>query len=938
MNSTGDWKSLRPISSMFSAPLLTSSKGSEATFGPLRFTPDPNSSTTLHFSQSIGPSLPPRYPQLSFSRFLQKCNSVPCPATSIASIIRPLNPNPHSHYHRFNSLQMLQIPGEKLIVLFFPAGENSDCVGTLLLPVKDENLNALSQKKNCFQVVKEGNLNNQRITQLLVTPADVSVGYDYGDTLFGDCRNNANLIVGYLMARTEYSVIWYRVRLCKDRGRNEYIVCMDYLGCADPKMLRGSAVVGSCWSPHFRNECLILLENGDLLLFNVDYSSEIKGKSKFVTRTYVSKIIKVSLNNKVILEEKSSDKELQWFGCEFGWHPRIFITCHRKEMFMVDMRTAGECNVCSLLKIETSSTYKNDGFLTLSRAGSDGFHFAVATKKVLLLYDVQKPLMPPLSWVHRIRNPRYIVVYQLAELRANAKDSKYNLASESGYCIMLGSFWDNEFSLFCYGPDISRNLSVNSETNSFLAWGDPLEFSLSGSDCNCGSCIVHEEFLKDSLLAWIDWRQKKIISLGFGILHPDLYAQLSSPDNFGGFVLIRLTSSGKLEAQRYVAAWKPEKLPLIGHKRKLVSLLSEDNNLLYNFPPSEYNGKKKFQHLKLEYLNACLKDNLAELIVGRRQNRGEHDQGSQIKQHVYKSEYMFHQEMCDKLKNSGLPRTRTSLTIPDVMKDITLPTSVRDIALRSIYASLPMNLLQMTFSTYTDLNEDSKLCKEPLEFLGIPHQSELPPCAVRKPSDRCNKWSSKSQPTNDALVGPIIPPQYLASLHKIYKEELERGTKPYLEEAEAFSVQAHIKLQCDKVMDIVREHVSGPEAKPQDDEYVSLADDDDNMSYADRKMKFAYHKPSAFAEHPLSVDEHYGFSTHVFKRNKETKSDFSPEMVGEEIFDMGCPIELKFKDSPTGFSQMELEAFKKLKIQELDFMKSFKIYQDYINQGPNLKQ
>ncbi|KAI3461869.1 hypothetical protein Pfo_018532 [Paulownia fortunei] len=336
-----EWKSLWPISSNFSAPLLIPNKNPKTPFGPLIFTPDPNSSTTLLHSPSLSPHLPPPYLHLSLSRVLQKYNCVPSSASSISSLLGPQFSSCSSYFNGFNSLQLLQIPNKNLIVVFFPTGENFDHVGFSLLYVKDGVLSVYSQRESFFQLVKEGNVNRQRITHLLVNPIDDFCGDENAEDKFGDVKSMSL----------------------------------------------------------------------------------------------------VSENNRVI------NKKLQ-----------------------------------------------------------------------VLLTD------------------------------------------------KLGSFWDNEFSLFCYGPAGNENGSVSSKIskfcNSYYAWGCPSELSMSGCDCKCGSCLVREELFKASLPVWIDWRQKKHLIWGFGILEPDFSAQLSSLDSFGGFILIRLTSAGKL--------WESENFSEGGQKRKNI--------------------------------------------------------------------------------------------------------------------------------------------------------------------------------------------------------------------------------------------------------------------------------------------------------------------------------------------------------------------------------
>ena len=91
----------------------------------------------------------------------------------------------------------------------------------------------------------------------------------------------------------------------------------------------------------------------------------------------------------------------------------------------------------------------------------------------------------------------------------------YTWASENGYCILMGSYWNCEFSLFYYGQNTRTSAEISRLCKSFYAWKLPSDFSLAASDCYCGSCLLREEFSKDALPEWIDWQQKKDIVLAF---------------------------------------------------------------------------------------------------------------------------------------------------------------------------------------------------------------------------------------------------------------------------------------------------------------------------------------------------------------------------------------------------------------------------------------
>lgn len=367
---------------------------------------------------------------------------------------------------------------------------------------------------------------------------------------------------------------------------------------------------------------------------------------------------------------------------------------------------------------------------------------------------------------------------------------------------------------------------------------------------------------------------------------------------------------------------------------------------MYDTGDAEYKLEKKPQHLKFDCLNAYLEDNLAKYIVERRENVKESGEDAPKKYNIA-SKSNFHQEICHKLKAFRLPRIRSSLAVSDVMEDISLPTSINEIALRSTWASLPTNLLQLAFCTYSEFLMDLEKHKEPLEFPDIPYKLQVLPFPFRKPSRRSNKWSDKVQPS-DSLVGPVLPPHLLTILHKLCTEELKKERQTYLEETEAFSINAELRLQYKKVMEVVEElAVSDSDTKIQDDDFVSLADDKDEMSYDSetQKSKFSYHKPLAFSENSSDVDvmtRKFGieidrFSTFVFRRTQEHKSNVSAGIVGLELFDMGCPIALNFGDYTIEFGPKELEAYQNLKKQDLEFQKGFNLYQDYITSGKSLK-
>nr|POF00279.1 hypothetical protein CFP56_29823 [Quercus suber] len=562
------------------------------------------------------------------------------------------------------------------------------------------------------------------------------------------------------------------------------------------------------------------------------------------------------------------------------------------------------CAVSCLAKVEMLRMYtsvQNERFLTFTVAGSDGFCFALASDSLLVLCDVRKPMMPLLQWAHGLDNPCHINVFRLSELRSNSRDDKYRWASKSGFCIILGSFQNCEFNLFCYGPTIpTLRGPIVSEVSKVLkthyAWELPSDLLLSGRECQCGSCLVREEILKDDLPKWIDWQHKKELSLGFVILNKDLSAMLSKSNEFGGFTLIRLMSSGKLESQSYCASWKLKEL----HTERFHF----KDNSLYIMDDEEYNFPRRFKYVKLDKLSAYLNGSLTEVLVSKLKK---HCKGHREKE-SFSSE--SHEILCEKLKACGFGRLRSPSAVSAVVfNDISSPASIHEVALRRLWAGLPMELLQLAYSNYSEFLEvllDQK--KVSLEFLVVPDLPQLPPFFLRRPSCRSNKWSHKVQ-RDDALVGPVFPLPILLTLH-----EYRNGHSESEEEAGVFSLEREISLQCDEIKQVASEMaLSDSSCELHGDQALSLADEREDMWGSFQKPKpFCLYHPVAFKcstmDHVLdNVFKDEKFDNLIFKvLKKKHFPNGLVETVGPELFDDLCPADLRFDTSAKNFRPNEL--------------------------------
>ncbi|EPS74338.1 hypothetical protein M569_00424 [Genlisea aurea] len=827
-------------SQLFAAeqPFL-SQEDAEAKAGPLIFAPKPNSSTTLIQTPEIALHLPPPYPFLPLSRFLQKHDCFYSSAASISSLLGPQIPE-YSHYHGFNTLQLLQIPNCKIAVAFFPSGKNSDVVAFSILTTAYGTLQVLPQGGNPFSVVKEGNRNRHRITRLLVIPWEKAEAHPD--------------IAGSLMVCTNYSVYWYSIRI---RSHKSYSCCLDYLGCADPKALLGKSVVSSCWSPHFREESLLVLENGDLLMFSLDISSQ--------KNSVVKKIFHISLSRKLKL---AVDDNRKWFGCEFSWHPRLFVVFHDHEVFLISCMLEGVVTVSSLLKLEIVSDAENDAFLALAMVdSSDGHCYAVATRRKLFLCHAGKPNKLMLEWEHKLDNPRYMIVSRLSNLRAD----------EMGHYIMLGSFWDDKFRVFRYGQDSyeMEGTVMAGFYNTYCSWGLPFDLPLLDSKCECGSCLLRSDFARDSLPVWIDWRQRENPVSGFAVLDSDLSKNLSSPEN--GFVLIVLTSSGCLHAQPFGAITESEKVSGAVHKRKSSSSSSDHiHQHLYDSTGSEYRGNSKYCHLKFEFLTAYLNGNLADLILEKKPKRKNIHDGDDV---------------CPKREEGFFSGT------PKLLNDISLPVSIKEIALKSFYSELREHPLKLSFSKHSDHDDDSD-DDDSFEFLNVPNQNQDDDEAYpfRTPSIQSNKWSKKVQ-LKDSLIGPLLPPQFLLAYRRI------DGGSDLEEEPDS-----HLELICDEVVKaILRRH-------------------DDDQSLGSEHPKFCYHRPPTASSRQGKNDD--AFSTFVFRRRASSEGSDEVLNFGCPVEVKFRSVASSANDSLGAEGMETLRGLNKL---NQDFQEGFKPYREYIN-------
>ncbi|KFK44934.1 hypothetical protein AALP_AA1G321900 [Arabis alpina] len=686
--------------------------------------------------------------------------------------------------------------------------------------------------------------------------------------------SSSSIEVGYVMAYTLYSVHWY----CVKYDGSSPVLC--YLGV---KQFKSCSIVSASWSPHLPGECLVLLENGEVFLFDMNqrHCGRFRGCK-----------LKVSWDGFGSLVNKT------WLGCEFGWRLGMFVVARSDAVFVVT-RSSGDCSVRCLVEVESLSMAGREEFVGFVKSGSDGFRFILASASYMFLCD-QRSGVPLLKWQHHVEKPCFMDVCSLSDLGVKTDESTTS-------CVIVGSFWNAQSQMFCYGP----SPFVGKDSSSLYVWELPHNLVLPAGKCVCRDC-VSREVNKEYLPEWIDWQKKRVLTLGFGVLNKYINPSGLS-DRSSGFTLIRLTSSGKLEAVKFVASRDPSKsLQVVSHIDSACS--SDDVNLLYLPDDEEYKFPKRFKYLELACFSALAKGALVEFLDLKMKLSG-----SQKKKSF---SLICHEELCKKLKICGFGRNRSSSTVTAVFDNINSPTSIFDIASRETWSSLPIELLLLAFSNYSEFEDVLLDKKKPsLEFLVVPEPPQLPPFFLRNPSSRSSKWSKREQPGVE-LVGPIVPLPVLLTLH-----EFRNGC---LNSEEEFSPEAELSNRCHQISKVTQDIANSGV----DETTISPGDDtDENMwfnsdSQKQKKAFVAYRPITKPAAPDRQQQELTTFVSRVRRCNDGDNVNVG-ERTGFELFDDMSPVEICFEKRTANFDKKALLTSKALLSQ---WQQRSSSYQEFLSQ------
>lgn len=667
---------------------------------------------------------------------------------------------------------------------------------------------------------------------------------------------------GFLLARTAYAVHWFRAE------SREGFPMLSHLAVANFK----KGVSHACWNPHLPEESAVILENGELRLFDISSCGEaLNCPVKLSGRSLPLELAKLrssdsNFSSKRVARKKfwqgiseldfQNREELKeiWWHCEYGWHPRTLLVAGWNEIQLVDFRTKkgkssdyssvlAKANLAGSLYCNCPS--RKDRFVAFARADYDMFQFAVASKQHVLLFDSRQPLTPILQWEHGLKqSPAYLQMCRLSELRTSI-GHEYKWASDSGYAILATSFKAGEIRVFCYGPRPLDDLSLCKNGKRILpfsdssdipdvlyAWEHPSKIFIgngiypedNANDLDAQNNLHSTDFLYSKFSSsYLNAQTESISGLCIISDQPSIIASPISSDkseesSFLGFSLMHLTGAGDLVSQQYQASRKltkrrPKSEVSSGFITKFMTP-SHHSNL--DYPKSAehiYRRLLYFAHyLKSGY---TLEDGILSSSAScLKHNKNERDL-------LKSSGQVLLDEFTGGLREANNANMLGTLPpLNDILHHITIPCSIYEISLQRLWLSLPMDLLELAVATYSDLCSSKR--NLPPDFLQI-----FPPDYVRMPVFHLQNLQIKSEhhfsEQNDAqiLLGPILPLPFLLALQQ---KEMHLGS---IGES-LTSGHKKIKDQCQLILNTV-ENLKKADLIPEvnGSTIVSLADDRD---------------------------------------------------------------------------------------------------------------
>uniref|UniRef100_J3MVJ1 Uncharacterized protein n=1 Tax=Oryza brachyantha TaxID=4533 RepID=J3MVJ1_ORYBR len=769
------------------------------------------------------------------------------------------------------------------LILFFPSGDNADHVSSVTLHrhSMDEGISTSTTSLQADGFVHPG----QRILHLAATCSDDFCSWTPPPA--GAGAGQAAHAHGFLLAATLRSVSWFKV------------VASSSPAALVPaaKQAFDAAVVHACWSKHLQSDCLVLLETGQLCCLDLD---TLRG----------SNIKLLHLGSKE--EEAAADA---WLSCDYGPQPWTAIVASTKAILLVDLRLGdhGEHKVIARVGMEglfqslpKSINDKASRYLAFCKAPFDQFLVSVLTERRLMVLDIRKPMTPVLTWQHGLDHPNHVAMFRLSQLR---HCQEHEWASNSGIAILAGSFLGTDFSLFCCGPKEQGN------PDHLYAWGLPSRISLTGQHCGCAKGIMHQVFDEPIPGHASAPQQSRNSIVGYQLL-PNAMLDPS----FTGFGLVRLTSSGTLEMQRFRAYGDSDVDDVVrddeSHHKSMVSSPS------VSLDTQGENFSSRHMFLKFHYLSKYLEGNLRGVLENHDSSASKHSR-----------QIVIGDDVSAFAKDNSTPCYRSA---SDFLRNASVPMNIFEVACQSSLNRLSSDTLLVTFSNYSDMLQCTKE-ERMYEYLEVPacspNKNKPRPFLLAKASTTGQKLTAKVVSKN-ALV-PVLPIPVVLAM-----EDSNKGSDSTSQGQRETSSMSH---QCREVVEAIAPEISTANAdklsasqrlKPAKPYFVYKPQIDTNRPTVDetaRKKGKQVHMPDFASCLHTSMAPHMddeNFTTFVCGRTGSPHS--GKEKATSDPFDFG-PVMMDFELPAIDIPPSERKMLNLLKKQFVSWHNNFKPYQDFCN-------
>lgn len=537
-------------------------------------------------------------------------------------------------------------------------------------------------------------------------------------------------------------------------------------------------------------------------------------------------------------------------------------------------------------------------YLAFCKAPFDDFLMSVATERLLLVLDIRQPLTPVLAWQHGLHNPNHIAMFRLSQLRPS---KEHEWASSSGIAILAGSFWSTGFNLFFCGPK-DQCSSSSQNAHHLYAWDVPSRISLIGQHCSCSNGLMREVFTDHEPIT-------RNTVVGYHVL-PNTLLQDESSSSFTGFALIRLTSSGKLEMQRFRASGDFDEHVMCDGSHHQSAACTTSSIIS---PDTTAHGEKfssRYKFLKFHYLSKYLEGNLLSALENHNVvNKGSHQIviSEDVSAFAKENSPLCYRSVSDLLCNASVPMNIFETGCQHILNN-----------------GLSSDSLLVTFSKYKDMLACSK-GKLIYEYPEVPARSrnndEHRPFLLAKPSGTGNKLTSEAI-SGDALVGPLLPIPLLLAI-----EDRNKGT---IESSTCQGETSSVSRRCREALEACVPKTSNANATRFSGWYASREL---------RKKPYFVYEPQI--DDRLTLDEtarkegkkaHMDENLTTFVCGKAGVPHSGPKQAASNLFDSNCsPVRMDFELPFVDVQPAEQKAIQSLKNQFLSWQNNFRPYKDFCN-------